>query len=162
VIDPTFNSLYPAFGPKTGYPQDIWNPHANIAAGLSWVVQQHGDPERVWGQGRGYANGGPIVGPGGPRDDVIPIWASNGEFVVNAAATARHLPLLEAINSGAARMANGGLVAASVPSGAPSSAAGSTGAPIEYHTHYHVADMAEATRRENLRRSQEMQTYIRR
>ncbi|MFI6168849.1 hypothetical protein ACIBCN_18860 [Nocardia sp. NPDC051052] len=47
------------------------------------------------------ARGGPIAGPGGPTDDLIPIMASNGEYVINAAATAQHAPLLEAINSGA-------------------------------------------------------------
>ncbi|MFN4090529.1 MAG: hypothetical protein ACK4QW_16010, partial [Alphaproteobacteria bacterium] len=63
------------------------------------------------------ADGGMIRGPGGPRDDVVPAWLSNGEFVVNAAATARHRPLLEAINdAGRAgawpRFAAGGLVGA--------------------------------------------------
>ena len=49
----------------------------------------------------GLADGGKVIGPGGPRDDAVPAWLSNGEFVVNAAATAAHLPLLEAINGGA-------------------------------------------------------------
>lgn len=47
----------------------------------------------------GLADGGHITGPGGPRDDIIPVWASNGEFMVNAEATAKHRPFLEAINS---------------------------------------------------------------
>jgi hypothetical protein len=46
------------------------------------------------------ADGGRISGPGGPRDDAIPAWVSNGEYIVNAAATARALPLLELINAG--------------------------------------------------------------
>ncbi|HEU4752294.1 MAG TPA: hypothetical protein VFU47_04225 [Armatimonadota bacterium] len=58
--------------------------------------------------GMGRADGGPVYGPGGPRDDRVPIMASNGEYVVNAAATARHRPILEAINAG--RYADGGLV----------------------------------------------------
>lgn len=53
-------------------------------------------------------DGGFISGPGGPRDDKIPARLSNGEFVVNAAATARHRDALEAIN--AQKFANGGLV----------------------------------------------------
>nr|WP_272212407.1 hypothetical protein [Marinicella sp. W31]MDC2878322.1 hypothetical protein [Marinicella sp. W31] len=59
-----------------------------------------------------YAEGGPIVGPGGPRDDMVPIWASNGEFMVNAQATAKHRPILEAINSGRpfGRYASGGAI----------------------------------------------------
>ena len=54
------------------------------------------------------ADGGLIVGPGGPRDDMIPAMVSNGEFVVNAAATAKHLPELFAMN--AQKFATGGLV----------------------------------------------------
>lgn len=33
-----------------------------------------------------FARGGPIEGPGGERDDVVPIWASNGEFMHQAPA----------------------------------------------------------------------------
>ncbi len=47
---------------------------------------------------KGFATGGHIAGPGGPRDDRIPIMASDGEFMVNARATKRFRPLLEAIN----------------------------------------------------------------
>ena len=57
----------------------------------------------------GAATGGMITGPGGPTSDSILARLSNGEFVVNAAATARHRPLLEAINA-APRFATGGVV----------------------------------------------------
>jgi len=43
---------------------------------------------------------GLLHGPGGPRDDKIPAWLSNKEYVVNARATARNIHLLEGINSG--------------------------------------------------------------
>lgn len=61
------------------------------------------------------ADGGYISGPGGPRDDLVRAWLSNGEFVINAAATSRFRPLLEAINSGKAPafspgFAGGGIV----------------------------------------------------
>jgi TP901 family phage tail tape measure protein len=46
------------------------------------------------------ADGGFIRGPGGPRDDAILSRVSNGEFIVNAASTAKHLPLLHQINAG--------------------------------------------------------------
>lgn len=46
------------------------------------------------------ADGGRIRGPGGPRADKIPAMLSDGEFVVNAAATRRFGPLLEAMNAG--------------------------------------------------------------
>jgi len=52
-------------------------------------------------------DGGFITGPGGPRDDRIPAMISNGEFVVNAAATSRNRGLLETIN--AQKFADGGL-----------------------------------------------------
>lgn len=63
VIDPTFASMYSQFGPRTGYPNDIWNPYSNIAAGLSWVVTSRGSPVGVWGQGHGYDQGG-LLEPG--------------------------------------------------------------------------------------------------
>ncbi len=44
------------------------------------------------------ADGGYISGPGGPKDDVIPSWLSNGEFVINAEKTAIFRPLLEYLN----------------------------------------------------------------
>src|SRR5690606_16760254 len=48
----------------------------------------------------GYARGGPVSGPGTGSSDSILARLSNGEYVVNAAATANALPLLEAINAG--------------------------------------------------------------
>ena len=48
----------------------------------------------------GKAEGGQVVGAGGPREDNLLHWLSNGKFVVNAASTAEYLPLLEAINAG--------------------------------------------------------------
>lgn len=60
--------------------------------------------------GQKRAAGGPVVGPGSGTSDDVPIMASNGEFVVNAAATSRHRGLLEAINSGADGYARGGRV----------------------------------------------------
>lgn len=60
------------------------------------------------GTQKAYRDGGLVTGPGGPRDDRIPALLSNGEYVVNAAATARNLPLLDRLN--AQRFADGGLV----------------------------------------------------
>lgn len=48
----------------------------------------------------GQAAGGAVTGPGSGTSDSILRWLSNGEFVVNAAATAQHRGLLEALNSG--------------------------------------------------------------
>lgn len=47
----------------------------------------------------GFANGGDVRGPGGPRSDSIPAMLSNGEFVVNAKSAARFRPLLQQINN---------------------------------------------------------------
>lgn len=49
---------------------------------------------------RKFAPGGQVFGQGGPRSDKVPAMLSNGEYVINAAATARTLPLLNAINYG--------------------------------------------------------------
>lgn len=56
-----------------------------------------------------YADGGYVSGRGGPRSDSINARLSNGEFVINAAATAQNRGLLEAINNGKA-YASGGYV----------------------------------------------------
>ncbi|MFD2206640.1 tape measure protein [Kiloniella antarctica] len=64
----------------------------------------------------GFADGGKIQGPGGPRSDSILAAVSNGEYIVNATATSKYLPLLEAINGGGLpAFADGGVVGGSVP-----------------------------------------------
>lgn len=57
-----------------------------------------------------YAAGGKVTGPGTGKSDSIPALLSNGEFVVNAEATKKWLPLLEAINNGVIGFKTGGLV----------------------------------------------------
>ena len=51
-------------------------------------------------QGRRFADGGLVRGPGSAVSDSIAARLSAGEFVVNAAATRRNYPLLAAINEG--------------------------------------------------------------
>lgn len=53
-------------------------------------------------------DGGYIRGPGGPRDDAVSASLSNGEYVINAAATAQNRDLLDAINSGRFNAGQGG------------------------------------------------------
>lgn len=68
------------------------------------------------GLGRLYADGGHVRGAGTGTSDSIPARLSNGEFVVNAAATRKFLPLLERINAGRVPgFASGGLVAPTIP-----------------------------------------------
>jgi hypothetical protein len=47
----------------------------------------------------GFSGGGSVHGPGTSISDSILAWLSNGEYVVNAKATAQWLPFLQAINS---------------------------------------------------------------
>lgn len=47
---------------------------------------------------QGLAMGGMVYGSGGPTDDLVPIMASNGEAVINAAAVKKFAPVLSAIN----------------------------------------------------------------
>ena len=67
----------------------------------------------------GKATGGYITGPGTGTSDDVPIWASNGEYMINARSTAKYRRELEAINGGyyeqlkaAAGYASGGMVQA--------------------------------------------------
>lgn len=46
------------------------------------------------------ADGGMIYGAGGPKDDKVLMWGSNGEFMMNAQATAKNRHLLEVLNAG--------------------------------------------------------------
>jgi len=76
-----------------------------------------------------FADGGPIGGQGGPRDDKVPLWASPGEYIVNASATSSNRQLLDYINSGKSldgrHFANGGMVGAN--SNYPGAANGNMG-----------------------------------
>jgi hypothetical protein len=63
--------------------------------------------------GAGRAGGGRVFGPGDGSKDTFLTPTANGEYIVNARATARNLHLLEAINSGAqltAGYAAGGMI----------------------------------------------------
>lgn len=53
------------------------------------------------------AAGGRIAGPGGPTDDLIPTWLSNGEYVIRASAVQKYGPgFFDMLN--AERLAGGG------------------------------------------------------
>ena len=56
----------------------------------------------------GKATGGFITGPGTGTSDSIPARLSDGEYVINAAATRKYRPLLDKINKNPAKMAAGG------------------------------------------------------
>lgn len=62
-----------------------------------------------------FADGGDVRGPGTGTSDSIPAMLSDGEFVVNAAATRKHRALLHAINGGrVGHFAAGGLVGGAI------------------------------------------------
>lgn len=56
------------------------------------------------------ATGGTIFGPGTGTSDSVPIWASNGEEIINAKQSKKHRSLLKAINAGIQGFASGGTV----------------------------------------------------
>ena len=62
-----------------------------------WERGESGDYTKVFAN---FATGGKVVGKGTAISDSIPAMLSNGEFVVNAAATKKFKPLLEKINGG--------------------------------------------------------------
>jgi hypothetical protein len=93
----------------------------------------------------GYAMGGPVRGPGGPRDDKVLRWLSNGEYVINSKDTAAFPGLLAYINSGRARkdygMSTGGMVQAEDGSWVPDSFY--SGAPAGPHAAYTASGFAK-------------------
>lgn len=83
---------------------------ASAAQGVSWLTKIAGF--------LGFAGGGRVSGPGSDKSDSILARLSNGEFVINAEQTRRHLPLLEMINGGGLPgFANGGLAMGMTPDG---------------------------------------------
>lgn len=85
-----------------------------------------------------FADGGKVSGAGSGTSDSIPAYLSNGEYVVNAAATKKFLPLLNSINfgdalpkfryGGVAGFSEGGLAAANVNGSAAT-------APVNVNVH---------------------------
>lgn len=103
--------------PKITIDADTGNATAKVGSLVDLISQLHSKTITVTTKSTGYqpnvpltrkADGGYITGPGTGTSDSIPVWLSNGEYVVNAAATARNRPLLEHIN--AQKLAIGGPV----------------------------------------------------
>ena len=94
---------------------------AQMAASAAWDLLWSGGGKKGGGLGGwlggllGLADGGPVTGQGGPREDNILIRASAGEFMVNAAATRANYPLVEAINAGASPRQLAAVLAATMP-----------------------------------------------
>lgn len=103
-----------------GFNTNIYDPESQFRAFLNYV------PARYPGRGfnhltdignRAYVRGGKLDGPGTGISDSLNIRASKGEFLTNAKATAKHLPLLKAINADVPAYAAGGLVSSSALAG---------------------------------------------
>lgn len=109
---------------KVPYPGNI----AAIASVVAAIVSALGSTvsivKKANDQIQYYAVGGLVTGAGSSTSDSIPARLSNGEFVVNAAATRQHLAELVSINGGwgntspAAKFASGGYVTAGIDAAA--------------------------------------------
>jgi hypothetical protein len=76
-----FGNVWNAVADKLGLPK--WDPIPRVGATPNVAPAPQTGPEGPARTAR--ADGGPIYGPGGPRDDKIPAWLSNGEHVWTAA-----------------------------------------------------------------------------
>lgn len=93
---------------QTGIAMAAANPFPlNLAAMATVAAATASIVGNIRSVGLNLATGGYVRGPGTATSDSIPANLSNGEFVVNAAATRRNRALLEAINSGE-RITSGG------------------------------------------------------
>lgn len=105
-----------------------------------WIGLANGGPVKA-------ATGGKVTGPGTGRSDSIPAMLSNGEYVINAAATQKHRALLDAINSNRAlRLADGGpvkLTAPRMPSLAGMGSKGGQSISLSYAPSYNVTGTGE-------------------
>lgn len=112
-------------------PSTIGTRYINVQYTGARAVRPELRAEGGYIDGRGYASGGSVqrfptggsvVGPGTGTSDSIPAMLSNGEYVINAAATAAFRPLLDAINYGAR---------VPVPAAVASGASGGSAQPIQ-------------------------------
>lgn len=80
---------------------------------LGLFTNGKGDSGGIASAGR-LATGGPVTGPGGPRDDLVPLWASAGEYMQPADVVDHYgLGFMEALRQKKVpKYANGGPIAA--------------------------------------------------
>lgn len=106
----TFNAKTGQAVTKLGNLQKIYDSITNKTVTITLNARGSARSGQL-GTGFGIATGGHVSGPGTGTSDSIPAWLSNGEFVINAAQTAKHRSLLDSINRGAQGFASGGPVA---------------------------------------------------
>lgn len=140
VIDPTF-----AAHRSTLYPNDIWDPGANIAASLRYTVSRYGSPVGVWGQGHGYDQGGIAEGIGFMLKQTL-----KPERVLSPRQTEvfeASLPILESIKAALPTSLP------PVPAGMPPRGGDSMTVKRDHGVHFHapvsVMDMGELVREQD-------------
>lgn len=99
--DPEYQHYEPTTGPRYGYTVSSVEPEDYLTYGQPGAVNEDefqffGPADRLRARlaGQGYADGGLIVGPGGPKSDKVPamgpggepVRLSNGEYVLSAEA----------------------------------------------------------------------------
>lgn len=95
----------------------VVNVHVNVTRNTNALLADVNTPKTK------RAGGGAVWGPGGPTDDMVPIWASNGEYVMRAAAVDKYgVAFMAAINAG--KYASGGQIATAGSSAALAAAGG--------------------------------------
>ena len=112
-----------------------------------------GGPPVAGGGAGQFATGGIIGGSGTGTSDSMNIWASKGEFIVNAESTKKFLPMIRAINEGTVpKFAEGGMVLPQPSMSTPaykSTAAGNT-SESNSNTYFDlkiIGDVTKETRR---------------
>lgn len=116
------DKIVQASSPSTGVITSDLNSSWNTG-----INPKTGSPRFQWaGPPKGFAMGGFISGPGGPRSDMIPAMLSNGEYVVKSAAVNKYgkgfMDQLNAGNidfSGAKQYASGGMIGVTPTFGIP-------------------------------------------
>jgi hypothetical protein len=99
----------------------------------------------------GFAEGGPVTGPGTGKSDSIPAWLSNGEYVMPADKTAQYRPLLDSMREGT--LSPGHLAAAPASGGRAEAAQAGGSIPISIGLMGHMSPEQWAA-------SQEGQAFI--
>lgn len=132
---------------QTGIAMAAANPFPlNLAAMASVAAATASIVGNIQSVGLNLATGGYVRGPGTATSDSIPANLSNGEFVVNAAATKRNRALLEAINSNERVSVTGG--GGSVVSTQPGSS-GASGIQQNIYIQNHTTAQVEQRRMPN-------------
>lgn len=74
----------PMAPPPRSRPFSYQSPRGGIGKLQNIGMNMGGEPSKILA--RPMFNGNPVVGPGGPKDDIIPVLASDGEFMLSKAA----------------------------------------------------------------------------